>query len=83
MLRSDRRQPGGNIRMRSLSDREQAGMSMIRLEDMDTQELLAVIRMKDAQIKELKSELNAWQQLVEELQQKLGLSETQYTGSGD
>ncbi len=56
---------------------------MIRLEDMDTKELLAVIRMKDAQIKELKGELDAWRQLVEELQHKLGLSEAPYTGSGD
>jgi len=56
---------------------------MIRLEDMNTEELLGVIRMKDAQIRELKGELAAWQQLVEELHQKLGIEDTHYTGSGD
>lgn len=56
---------------------------MIRLEDMEKDELLGVIRLKDSQIKELIQELACWQQLVEELQQKYGVIDNQYTGNGD
>jgi len=58
-------------------------MVVVKLEEMNTEELLGVIQMKDAQIKEMKTELAAWQQLVEELQEKYGLHDTMYTGNGD
>ncbi len=58
-------------------------MVVLKLEEMNTEELLGVIHMKDSQIKEMKLELAAWQQLVEELQEKYGLNDTMYTGNGD
>ncbi len=56
---------------------------MIRLEEMDRDELLGVVRMKDMQIRELKAELAAWQQLVDELQQKADGAEVPFSGNGD
>jgi hypothetical protein len=56
---------------------------MVKLEEMSRDELIEVIRIKDILMSELKEELEAYKALVEELQIKLGLRNSDYSGSGD
>lgn len=56
---------------------------MIRLEEMNREELMEVIRIKDDLLSELKEEVDCYRILVEELQTKLGIKEYQYSGNGD
>jgi len=56
---------------------------MVKLEEMNKEELLEVIRMKDELIRELKEEVAAYRALVEELQSKLGMRDNNFSGHGD
>lgn len=55
---------------------------MVRLDEMNREELIEVVKMKDELIRELKEEIDAYKTLVDELQIKLGKSNN-YTGNGD